>query len=101
MERYGLVTREVVPATPPQVTYGLTALGSSFLVTVGGICRWTIENMYDIEGAITAFDTRGEESAEAARPQHEPDESSMLEGRSPADHAFADLVMAQSVGAAG
>lgn len=31
LERYGLVSRQVLRTTPPQVTYGLTQLGRSFV----------------------------------------------------------------------
>jgi DNA-binding HxlR family transcriptional regulator len=66
LERDGFVTRTVTPTTPPQVEYALTELGSSLLVPVCGLARWTIENAGRIETARRAFATR--EAAEAAPP---------------------------------
>jgi DNA-binding HxlR family transcriptional regulator len=63
LERYGLIERMVAGTVPPQVSYGPTALGVSFLDMVSGICRWTIGNVDDLENAMLAFDARNSEVA--------------------------------------
>lgn len=40
MERDGLVSRRVLPTTPPSVEYRLTALGESLREPLAAICRW-------------------------------------------------------------
>lgn len=96
LERFGLVERNVVPATPPQVSYTLTGLGGSFLATVAGVCRWTIANVSDIEAAIADFEVRTGEKTMVAERERPVAESTLLQGRSPADHAIADLVLAHA-----
>ena len=56
LERDGLVSREVVPSTPPQVSYALTSVGWSLAAPLGHLVRWANEQQPAIEAARTAFD---------------------------------------------
>ncbi|HWV13747.1 MAG TPA: helix-turn-helix domain-containing protein [Sphingobium sp.] len=51
LERFGMVSREVLPTMPPSVEYRLTDLGRSFLKTVSGICDWIGDNHEAVEQA--------------------------------------------------
>lgn len=44
MERAGLVSRRVIPTTPPSVEYRLTDLGDSLREPLAAICRWAEQN---------------------------------------------------------
>ena len=44
MERDGLVSRRVLPTTPPSVEYRLTALGESLREPLAAICRWAAQS---------------------------------------------------------
>ena len=44
LERFGMVSREVLPTMPPSVEYQLTDLGRSFLGAVSTICSWIGDN---------------------------------------------------------
>jgi DNA-binding HxlR family transcriptional regulator len=44
MERDGLVSRSVLPTSPPSVEYALTALGESLREPLSAICRWAEAN---------------------------------------------------------
>lgn len=50
LERDGMVTRKVYPTVPPQVEYGLTALGHSLSVPVMHLATWVLEHLNEIEG---------------------------------------------------
>lgn len=54
LERDGLVTRTVFPTVPAQVTYELTALGSSLTQLVKQLADWSLEN----RDAIARFRAR-------------------------------------------
>lgn len=56
LERDGLVSREVVPSTPPQVSYALTPIGWSLAAPLGHLVRWANEQQPAIEAARAAFD---------------------------------------------
>ncbi len=62
LERIGLVERKVYPVIPPKVEYSLTELGSSCVVAVDGLCNWAIENIDQVEQAITEYDRREDEA---------------------------------------
>lgn len=49
LERDGMVTRQVYPTVPPQVEYGLTALGQSLSVPVLHLATWVLEHLDEIE----------------------------------------------------
>ena len=61
LERIGLVERKVYPVIPPKVEYSLTELGRSCVVAVDGLCNWAIENIDQVEQAITDYDRRDDE----------------------------------------
>ena len=44
LERFGMVSREVLPTMPPSVEYQLTDLGRGFLGAVSMICGWIGDN---------------------------------------------------------
>ena len=56
LERYGMVDRNVLPTAPPQVEYSLTDLGRTFLSAASVICRWTKDNMPQLQAARARFD---------------------------------------------
>jgi len=56
--RLGLVTRIVVPTTPPQVRYEISALGRSLAKPLGRLIHWSQENIDTVR------------SARAGRSQH-------------------------------
>ena len=55
LERDGFVTRTVLPATPPQVEYALSPLGTDLQCPVDALAEWTIRNSARIEAARAAF----------------------------------------------
>jgi len=63
LERDGLVTRTVYPTVPAQVTYELTALGSSLTHLVKQLADWSLEHR-DIIGHSRA-------DYDAQNPDHE------------------------------
>ena len=52
LERFGMVSRKVLPTMPPSVEYQLTDLGQSFLGTVSRICDWIGDNHVALEQAL-------------------------------------------------
>jgi DNA-binding HxlR family transcriptional regulator len=58
LERDGLVIRTAYPTVPVTVEYTLTPLGRSLSIAVDAIRAWAIENIEDVHGARTAYDTR-------------------------------------------
>jgi DNA-binding HxlR family transcriptional regulator len=58
LERNGMVSRRVVPASPVAVEYALTALGRSLLAPMKALYVWTIENFASVEAARSVFDDR-------------------------------------------
>ncbi len=58
LERDGLVTRSVIPTTPPRVEYALTALGDSLLRPVEALGLWARQHRHDIEQARREYDAR-------------------------------------------
>lgn len=56
LERDGLVTREVLPTSPPRVRYGLTALGQSLLPAVAALHDWADAHQDAIARARAAYD---------------------------------------------
>ena len=66
LERNGLVERQVIPASPVAVEYGLTPLGQSLLPPFKALYLWTIDNMAQVDAARTDFDLRQEEARVSA-----------------------------------
>ena len=62
LERDGLVTRRIIPTSPPGVEYDLTALGCDLLQPVSALGAWAIRNQPKIEQSRLRFDR-------AERPQ--------------------------------
>jgi DNA-binding HxlR family transcriptional regulator len=56
LQRHGMVNRKVLPTAPPQVEYTLTRLGRTFLAAAGVICKWTRDNLDELEAARKTFD---------------------------------------------
>lgn len=56
LERNGIVTRRVVPASPIAVEYAITPLGRSVQRPLKEMYRWTTEHMDEIEQARASFD---------------------------------------------
>lgn len=51
LEADGFLTREVAPTTPPQVTYGLTALGADLTPHLAGLLGFIQTRLPEIEAA--------------------------------------------------
>ncbi|WP_323040276.1 helix-turn-helix domain-containing protein [Gemmobacter sp.] len=60
LERDGLVSRTVLPLSPPQVEYALTDLGSSLLDKVEALRAWAEASQPQVRAARAAFDARAE-----------------------------------------
>jgi len=58
LERYGLVTRHVLPVIPPHVDYRITALGESLGEAVCGIWKWHQSNCAQVVAARDVFDAK-------------------------------------------
>ncbi|NUS43763.1 MAG: helix-turn-helix transcriptional regulator [Mycobacteriaceae bacterium] len=54
--RDGLVWRDVEPATPPKVTYGLTELGRGAAVQLGAMFDWLRTNADDMVAVQERYD---------------------------------------------
>jgi DNA-binding HxlR family transcriptional regulator len=68
LEENGFVSRTVTPATPPQVEYALTKLGTEFLTPVRALAEWAIKNSSRMDAARAAYaKRRAEERASASR----------------------------------
>lgn len=60
LEREGLVWRQVVPTSPPQVTYGLTTLGRSLIGHFAMLADWAKSNRPAITAARENFDRQAQ-----------------------------------------
>jgi DNA-binding HxlR family transcriptional regulator len=58
LERDGMVTRTMIPASPPQVEYALTDLGRSLSQPVLALGTWVQEHLAQIDAARNRFDHR-------------------------------------------
>jgi DNA-binding HxlR family transcriptional regulator len=58
LERDGMVTRTMIPASPPQVEYALTDLGRSLSQPVLALGTWVQEHLAQIDAARNRFDRR-------------------------------------------
>ena len=56
LERDGMVSRTVRPATPPQVEYALTAMGRELAGPIAALAEWTITHADAIDAARQAYD---------------------------------------------
>jgi DNA-binding HxlR family transcriptional regulator len=62
LERDGMVTRTMIPTSPPQVEYELTELGRSLSKPVMALGMWAQEHIMQIDAARTRFDRKGQKS---------------------------------------
>lgn len=60
LERDGMVTRTILPTSPPQVEYRLTELGQSMSEPALAFGRWVRDHLAEIEAARQRFDERQE-----------------------------------------
>jgi len=58
--RDGLVTRTVVPTTPPRVDYELTKLGSTLWEAVEPVCSWARGHVNEILSSREQFNEKAE-----------------------------------------
>jgi DNA-binding HxlR family transcriptional regulator len=58
LERDGLVTRTIMPTSPPQVEYALTGLGRSLSRPVLALGQWACEHIDQVDEAQRRFDER-------------------------------------------
>ena len=63
LESGGLIARRVTRSKPLAVEYSLTALGSTFLVPLGSICRWASRHDKDLIAVIRLVATDRDSSA--------------------------------------
>ncbi|WP_035855507.1 winged helix-turn-helix transcriptional regulator [Cryptosporangium arvum] len=56
LERDGLVTRTLTPATPVRVDYALTPLGQSLLPVMAAVKTWADTHIEDVEAARETYD---------------------------------------------
>lgn len=58
LKRNGIIYRNVYPAVPPQVEYGLTPLGLNLLELSGKLSDWSNQYEEDIKRAQKSYDRR-------------------------------------------
>ncbi|HTD04056.1 MULTISPECIES: helix-turn-helix domain-containing protein [Oxalobacteraceae] len=59
LERDGLVSRTVIPSTPPQVEYALTETGRSLCLPLKVLADWAGSHQTVIRGARRQYDVAG------------------------------------------
>lgn len=63
LERDGIVTRQVLPLSPPQVEYTLTPIGFSLIDRIEGLRQWAVDSQPAIRAARATYDARAAEAA--------------------------------------
>jgi DNA-binding HxlR family transcriptional regulator len=63
LERDGLVSRRVVPGSPPSVDYALSELGRSLVLPTQALVRWAFANREAVEVARQRYDAAVAENA--------------------------------------
>lgn len=58
LERDGLVARQVLDLSPPQVEYSLTARGHSLHAAIGQLAQWAEHNQPRIRNSRASYDAR-------------------------------------------
>jgi DNA-binding HxlR family transcriptional regulator len=66
LERDGIVTRTILPTSPPQVEYSLTELGRSMSEPVLAFGEWVRAHLAEFDAARRRFDERGGKAERAA-----------------------------------
>ncbi len=56
LERYGLITRTVIPTTPISVVYTITSLGHSLREPFEALCSWALDQEQAMAEAVIAYD---------------------------------------------
>jgi DNA-binding HxlR family transcriptional regulator len=56
LERDGLVSRRVMPGSPPAVDYALSEMGRSLAVPTGALVRWAFANREAVDAARRRYD---------------------------------------------
>jgi DNA-binding HxlR family transcriptional regulator len=67
LERDGIVTRTILPTSPPQVEYSLTELGCSMSEPVLAFGEWVRVHLAEFEAARRRFDERAGKAERVAR----------------------------------
>lgn len=62
LERDGLVSRVVIPSTPPQVEYALTEMGRSLAGAIDVLAGWAEANQPQVQAARRVYDSRKDDS---------------------------------------
>jgi DNA-binding HxlR family transcriptional regulator len=58
LERDGLVSRAVLPLSPPQVEYTLTPLGCGLIERIEHLRLWAVTHQSEVRSARAAYDAR-------------------------------------------
>src|SRR5260370_34158574 len=58
LERDGIVERTAYPTVPVTVEYRLTPLGTTLILSVNALVRWTVEHEHEIAAARSTYDQR-------------------------------------------
>ncbi|WP_370446488.1 winged helix-turn-helix transcriptional regulator [Glaciimonas sp. PCH181] len=69
LERDGLISRTVIPTTPPQVEYALTMLGQSLCTPLQVLTEWAGGHQSAIRGARQQYDVAAASEASIATGQ--------------------------------
>jgi DNA-binding HxlR family transcriptional regulator len=56
LERDGIVSRRVVPGSPPAVNYALSGLGRSLAVPICALVSWVLDNRANVQAARRSYD---------------------------------------------
>lgn len=60
LERSGLISRQIVPGSPPGVEYRGTELGFALAPAIRALVQWASTNFKEIEHAQRQYDARDE-----------------------------------------
>ena len=58
LERDGLISRDVLPLSPPQVEYALTSLGKGLIARIDPLRQWAVHHQTEVRTARQVFDAR-------------------------------------------
>jgi DNA-binding HxlR family transcriptional regulator len=64
LERDGLVSRRVLPGSPPAVDYTLSELGRSLAVPARALVRWAFDNLEAVHSAQHLYDAATEKDGD-------------------------------------
>lgn len=66
LERNGIVSRQVITASPIAVQYGITPLGRTLEAPFASLHAWTVNHLPEVQRAQARFDARAARSQRAA-----------------------------------